>query len=91
MHITKSSKMPKSKNKTLKIKHELKSDGLLLKTNGFKFRLIYPENIWQAYPEKQKRFLIDNLVYLLTVNIPFISGKDTIIYEDISIPLILSR
>jgi len=78
--------MPKSKNKTLKIKHELKSDGLLLKTNGFKFRLIYPENIWQAYPEKQKRFLIDNLVYLLTVNIPFISGKDTIIYEDISIP-----
>ncbi len=78
--------MPKLHPKTLKVSCRLKPKGLILKAKRRTFHLTYPKKIWQSYPKEHKKFLIDNLVYLLTVNVPFISGVDKIIYQNISFP-----
>lgn len=78
--------MSKSKNKTLKIEYKFKNNGLIIKAKGRNFHLTYPKDIWNSYPKEQKNFLIDNLVYLLTVNIPLIAPVDGIYYKNTSLP-----
>lgn len=78
--------MTKRKNNTLNIESRIKANGISLKVKGESFNLIYPKKIWKAYPQKQKVFLNDNLVYLLTINIPFVAPVDTIKYKNISLP-----
>lgn len=44
-----------------------------------RYRLIYPQNIWQKFPDKD--FLTDNLVHLLTINTPLVAGFKEIKYN----------
>ncbi|MCK5306227.1 MAG: hypothetical protein KAJ66_03765 [Candidatus Omnitrophica bacterium] len=80
--------MRKTKHKLLVIECELRKDGLRLKVNGRNFDLSYPGNIWAEYPQECKNFLVDNLVYTLTANIPLVAPTNSIIYKNISTPLI---
>nr|MCK4929495.1 hypothetical protein [Nanoarchaeota archaeon] len=43
--------------------------------------LIYPSKIWSSYPMDSKKVLIDNLTYLLTINLPIVSKFRKIIYN----------
>ncbi|MCK4519428.1 MAG: hypothetical protein KAU12_04830 [Candidatus Omnitrophica bacterium] len=80
--------MRKTKYKPLVIEHRLSKNGLRLKAKGLDFNLSYPGNIWAEYPQECKNFLVDNLVYTLTANIPLIAPIDSIVYKNISTPFI---
>jgi len=55
--------------------------GFTLNFKDKEFSLIYPEEVWQAYPKEVKNFLIDNLVHLLTINLPLIAGIKKLKYN----------
>jgi hypothetical protein len=59
-------------------------NGVNVKCNKKNFRLIYPEKIWKKYYDKET--LMDNLAYLLTINLPFVSKSKEINYNT-SLPL----
>ncbi|MFH1511614.1 MAG: hypothetical protein ABIF10_08040 [Candidatus Woesearchaeota archaeon] len=43
--------------------------------------LKYPGDIWQSYPQKSKPALIDNLAYLLTINLPMVARLEKLHYN----------
>lgn len=45
------------------------------------FRLIYPDNIWGAYPSSIKNVLVDNLAHLLTITMPLVAGINSVSYN----------
>jgi hypothetical protein len=55
--------------------------GLRAFFNGKEVSLTYPEDIWQGYPKQIRQVLIDNLAYLLTVNLPVVTKLDKIHYN----------
>lgn len=62
--------------------------GLLVKFQNKKYRLKYPKKIWLSYP--QKNILTDNLVHLMTINLPLVAGFKEIKYST-SLPLFSSQ
>ena len=40
----------------------------------------YPESIWESYPDELKQILKDNVVFLLTMDLPVITNKKKISY-----------
>lgn len=66
---------------TFSIKARIYRRGITLKTPKGEYSLIYPQKIWQAYPEKIKNILCDNLTFLLTMNLPFVSPVKAIDYN----------
>jgi len=55
--------------------------GLTLKLKDKNFSLIYPREIWQHFPREVKDVLVDNLVHLLTINLPLIAGINKLRYN----------
>ena len=55
--------------------------GLILECRSRKYRLDYPSRIWKGYPRGAKDVLVDNLAHLLTINLPLISGAETVRYN----------
>ncbi|NOZ24247.1 MAG: hypothetical protein GXP25_24490 [Planctomycetes bacterium] len=55
--------------------------GLGLTCGGRKLRLDYPDKIWRAYPRAAKAVLVDNLAHVLTINMPLVSGAETVRYN----------
>ena len=76
------------KNRTLRIECRLTNNGFCFRTGNKSFFLKYPEPVWRAYPYLHKKFLVDNLAYILSANIPFVSKVDKIIYKNTSQPFI---
>ena len=62
--------------------------GLTLKTSKGAYELIYPPEIWQAYPKDIKDTLKDNLTFLLTINLPLVAGLQRVDYNT-SLPFFL--
>lgn len=60
--------------------------GIEIRLRNRKFKLVYPEKIWQCYPKEIKEVLIDNLAHLLTINAPLVAGKKELKYNT-SFPL----
>ncbi len=46
-----------------------------------KFRLIYPDGIWESYPAGSRDFLLDNLAFLGTLSMPLVSGAKEVEYN----------
>ncbi len=55
--------------------------GLLLRLNGKKLPIIYPEKIWRTYPKEKKEALKDNLAYTATFFVPIMLQKEQIDFE----------
>ncbi len=51
-----------------------KKYGLKVSFKNKNYKLKYPKNIWLSLPEKIKKSLIDNLIYISTVNMPLVAG-----------------
>ncbi|MCD6476752.1 MAG: hypothetical protein J7K26_01120 [Candidatus Aenigmarchaeota archaeon] len=58
-------------------------NGMSIRFNRKNYKLIFPEKIWKKYPLKD--FLVDNLSYLLTINLPLVAEIDELNYNT-SIP-----
>ncbi|MBW2990835.1 hypothetical protein KY348_03955 [Candidatus Woesearchaeota archaeon] len=67
--------------KTIKLKASITSNGLRLSYGKKKYDLAYPPRIWSAYPRDSKKILVDNLAYLLTINVPLVSEFRKVIYN----------
>ncbi len=67
--------------KTLEITSSLNSTGIKLRVKNKDYNLRYPKQIWSEFPLRLKEILLDNLTYLITVNIPFVSSFDSIEYN----------
>lgn len=65
----------------MELKCSKSKNGLLINFDNKKFTLSYPEKIWKSYPNTIKDVLVDNLTYLLTINIPLVSGKKELKYN----------
>jgi len=65
----------------LNIKFEKTENGILANLGGKIFRLVYPEGVWDSYPEETKDAFIDNLAHLLTINTPLIAGAKRLKYN----------
>ncbi len=63
--------------------------GLKVKFKDRIFFLRYPKEIWENYPADIKNILVDNLVHLLTINLPLMSGIKKLKYNT-STPLFRS-
>jgi 7-cyano-7-deazaguanine synthase in queuosine biosynthesis len=61
-------------------------NGLTVNLENKRFQLSFPEEIWQNYPNDIKDVLIDNLIHLLTINLPLIAGFKKLKYN-LSTPL----
>ena len=57
--------------------------------NGKTYKLVYPKGMWQSFPGKVKGALVDNLTFLLTMNMPLVSHKNSLSYST-SVPLFKS-
>lgn len=53
--------------------------GIKINFNKKDYKLIYPKQIWDSYPDKE--ILIDNLTYLLTITLPLVSNINEINYN----------
>ena len=56
-------------------------NGLRLSYRKKNFDLVYPSKVWGSYPRNSKQVLIDNLTYLLTINVPLVSYFRKITYN----------
>ncbi len=70
----------------MKLTCEDKKYGLNVKFKRKNYKLKYPVKIWNKLPEKLKKPLIDNLIYISTVNVPLVAGFDEINFNT-SLPL----
>lgn len=48
-------------------------NGLIVNLKNKKFCLSYPKKIWHSYPDDIKDVLVDNLIHLLTINLPLVA------------------
>jgi len=55
--------------------------GLNITFRGRKFSLQYPPGIWESYPRRARNFLIDNLAFLETLDMPLVSGMKELKYN----------
>lgn len=78
----------KQKNRILHLECQITKDGFKLITQSRSFMLRYPDVIWKNYPQHHKSFLVDNLAYTLSANIPLVSSVNKIIYKNTSEPFI---
>ena len=67
--------------KSIELRSSITADGVRLSYGKRKFDLIYPSNVWYTYPSKSQQVLVDNLAYLLTINLPFVSDFKRIVYN----------
>ncbi len=82
--------MPRKRKKEININCTDKDFGLRVECEGKDYFLKYPKEIWRKYPNETKEVLIDNLIHLLTIDIPVVASKvDTIKYNT-SMPLFRS-
>jgi len=65
----------------MKIAAETTKDGLRLSLRGKKYRLQYPESIWEDYPDPTKKALTNELAYLMTMHLPVMLDADKISYN----------
>ena len=75
-------------NRPFFINSQLTRNGLTLKTPRGVYSLIYPVDVWGAYPKNIKSVLIDNLALLLTINLPLVGGLKEVNYNT-SMPFFL--
>ena len=82
--------MQHQRPKEININCTKKEFGLRVECEGKDYFLKYPNKSWQSYPEEIKDVLVDNLIHLLTIDIPVVSSNvDTINYNT-SLPLFRS-
>lgn len=65
----------------MQIKSSITKRGFYIKVEDCKFYLDYPEKVWGAYPDYMKKVLRDNVVFLLTMDLPVIAKKKKIHYN----------
>ena len=65
----------------MKLNCKKNENGFTLKLRDKEFNLIYPKEVWQTYPKDVKNVLVDNLVHLLTINLPLIAGFKNLKYN----------
>jgi len=67
--------------KAINLRASITSKGLRLSYGKKNFALEYPSKIWKAYPRKNMKILVDNLAYLLTINVPLVSKFRKVVYN----------
>jgi len=67
--------------KTIDLKAQNLSNGLRISYKKKNYDLNYPPKIWGSYPANSKKVLIDNLTYLLTINVPLVSKFNKVVYN----------
>jgi len=67
--------------KTIKLRTSIVKNGLRVKHGKKYYDLVYPDKIWSSYPCDSKKVLIDNLAYLLTINVPLVSRFRKVVYN----------
>jgi len=65
----------------MNIYFNISDKGLAAKQNNYFFNLLYSKKIWNNYPEKEKRFFLDNLAYSNTICFPLVADKTKIKYN----------
>jgi len=55
--------------------------GIKITFRNREFCLKYPLRIWKAYPPKARAFLIDNVTFLQTIDMPLVSDIKKISYN----------
>lgn len=73
----------------MNIKTRVHDKGITVRYKNKDYSLVYPFKIWKSFPKSVKNTLVDNLVHLLTINFPLVSGSDKLLYNT-SLPLFKS-
>ena len=60
---------------------EKNENGLTVNLENKRFQVSFPKEIWQNYPNDIKDVLTDNLIHLLTINLPMIAGFKKLKYK----------
>jgi hypothetical protein len=69
------------KEEFLAIKSELTDTGINLSVKGKKYKIEYPEEIWQKYSETNKELLLDNITFMQTCHLPASHKKKGAVYS----------
>lgn len=67
--------------KNLEIKTKINQEGFQICLGRKNFGIIYPENIWQIYPDSLKKSLSEILTFALTLHLPYLFEIDRLIYR----------
>ncbi|MFO8015544.1 MAG: hypothetical protein R6U32_00410, partial [Candidatus Woesearchaeota archaeon] len=65
----------------MRIDHRVTEKGISIRHGRKTFRLVYPDSVWSSYPSGMKKILVDNLLYLCTINMPSVCGEKEMHYD----------
>ncbi len=74
---------------TLNIRYSLSKKGFRVRINAKSYPVHYPAHIWNSFPPKVKKNLVENFVFLSTFTLPVILNKRRT-YFDLSSPILVS-
>ncbi len=63
------------------IKLSIGKNSISVEVDGRSFSVTFPKNSLEKYPEPAKRILAENLAFASTIHLPFLMGKNTVMYQ----------
>jgi len=79
--------MHKQSYERIHLSYRLTHNGINILINGRTYRLKYPRSVWKSFPLNSKRFLSDNILGLIGMQLPFMLGSKEVLYRS-SFPLL---
>ncbi|MBU0666746.1 MAG: hypothetical protein ABIC91_07835 [Nanoarchaeota archaeon] len=73
----------------LKVSYRYSSLGFNVRVNKNSFVIVYPRQIWSSFPQKIKKEVVENFVFLATQSLPLVLQEERIDYK-MSTPLFKS-
>ncbi|MBN1577812.1 MAG: hypothetical protein JW913_14725, partial [Chitinispirillaceae bacterium] len=73
----------------LNIRYSLSKKGFRVRINSHSYAIRYPPSVWNAFPPKIKKIIVENFVYLSTYTLPVILNKRKTFF-DLSSPILVS-
>jgi hypothetical protein len=71
----------------MEIKAAKTSKGISIKLNGSSYRIEYPKEVWDSFPDKAKPAFVDNVVHLITIHLPLMLN-DNIVRYNTNLPML---
>ena len=67
--------------KAIQVKARIEEDGLSILIDNWSLPIIYPREVWRAYPDKLKEVLRDNIALSSTYFVPQMLNSSKIVYD----------
>lgn len=79
---------PKIDQGSIRIKTAKLKNGFAIAVFGKKYKVEYPEAIWQSVPDSIRKVLLENITYASTHFLPLMLNSKKVVYDDIAQPIL---